>query len=108
MNATLDYRIPRGEGPVIGNVPVLEGFGLNLQWQYGSGYPYTSADQETVEPTINCQRYPRNLSTDLRLNKTFWTGPLAIDLFCEVRNLFNRHNTVDIKDVSWYQAGWFG
>jgi hypothetical protein len=104
INAGLDFRIPRGEGPMVVGIPVLEGFGLNLQWKFGSGFPFTTSQNSLLQPVVNNERYPSEMNTDLKVNKTFWTGPLAIDLFCEVRNLFSRHNIVDIKDVSWYMS----
>ncbi len=105
INAGLDFRIPRGEGPRLGGFPVLEGFGINLQWSYGSGYPFTTSLQDPLQqPVVNTVRYPRSYNTDLRVNRTFWTGPLTVDLSCEVLNLFNRHNIVEIKDVAWYEA----
>jgi hypothetical protein len=106
MNAVLDYRLPRGGGPRIGGYPFLEGFGVNLRWSYGSGYPYTTTVQDPLaSPAVNTKRYPRTYRTDLRVNRTFYAGDVSVDLVCEVLNLFNRHNIFDIKDVAWYEAG---
>jgi outer membrane receptor protein involved in Fe transport len=104
VNANFDYRIPRGEGPTMGDTHFLEGFGLHLQWTFGSGFPYSEANQGTEAPEINNERYPATMSTTLRVNKTFWIGQVSLDFFCWVDNLFNRHNIVTIIDPAWYDA----
>ncbi len=52
MNASFDFRIPRGEGP-LGREPLADGFGAVIQFSYGSGYPYTASGQGTAEPPIS-------------------------------------------------------
>ena len=104
MNAELDFRIPQGEGPRIGETPFLEGFGVHLSWRFGSGLPYSQANQGTAQPEINSKRRPFTMSTDLKVNKTFWIGGVTLDAFCEVRNLFDRQNINTILDEAWYDA----
>ncbi len=104
LNADADFRIPRGEGPRIGDTPVLEGFGIHLSWNYGSGFPYSSSSQGTAMPKINDKRYPWTMSTTLKVNKTFWVGGVTLDTYCQVNNLFNRHNINYIADEAWYDA----
>ncbi len=103
INAELDFRIPRGEGPRIGDTPFLEGFGVHVSFTYGSGFPYSPANQGTAQPIINSSRYPWTTMTTLKVNKTFWIGPVILDAYCQVNNLFNRHNILDL-DPAWYDA----
>ncbi|MFO8182656.1 MAG: TonB-dependent receptor [Candidatus Aegiribacteria sp.] len=104
VNAEVDYRIPQGEGPRIGDTPFLEGFGVHLSWNYGSGVPYSSSNQGTAQPEINDKRYPWTMSTTLKVNKTFWMGGVTLDAYCQVNNLFNRQNINNIADIAWYDA----
>lgn len=104
VNANFDYRIPRGEGPMMGDFHFLEGFGLHMQWSFGSGFPYSESNQGTESPEINSMRYPWTMNTDLKVNKTFWIGPVSLDIFCWVENLFNRHDIATIRDAAWYDA----
>jgi len=103
-NVNVDFRIPQGEGPRIGSFPILEGFGAALQWSWGSGFPYTQDSQGTASPEINGRRYPWTMSTDLKVDRTIWAGPVTLDVYCWVLNLFNRKNINTISSASWYDA----
>ena len=104
INVDFDFRIPRGEGPTIGDTHFLEGFGAAVYWTYGSGFPYNAANQGTAQPEINGERYPWTMTTTLKVNKTFWLGPVILDAYCQVSNLFNRQNINTIIDPGWYDA----
>lgn len=107
INAEMDFRIPRGEGPRIGDTPFLEGFGIHLTWEYGSGFPYTASNQGSPTPLINMERYPATMIANLKVNKNFWLGSFTLDAWFQVYNLFNRQNIDLIMDVEWYEAwGW--
>jgi outer membrane receptor protein involved in Fe transport len=103
-NLNVDFRIPRGEGPRIGNWPFLEGFGVNTSWTWGSGYPYTMSNQGTASPEINGRRYPWTMNTDVQIDREIWAGPLDMDIYCLIQNVFNRKNINTISDVAWYDA----
>ena len=106
LNLFLAMEVPRGRGLRIGGVRVMQGLGIGLEWEYGSGFPYTHDDQdEYVEP--NTRRYPATSTADLRVRKKFWLGSFSMDIRLEVTNLFNRHDTVDIQDIAWYHADEF-
>lgn len=104
FNADLDFRIPQGEGPRIGDYPILEGFGTSVVFNYGSGFPYTQSSQGTASPQLNGHRYPWTLDTDVRVNRTIWAGPLTMDVYCWVINVFDRRNITTIDDIAWYDA----
>lgn len=105
INANLDFRIPRGEGPRLIDHPFLEGSGLNITWQFGSGCPYDNPGHGTHAFFRNQRRYPVNMNTNLRVNKKFWIDDmLTLDLFCSIYNLFNERNIYAIMSAAWYDA----
>ena len=104
VNANFDFRIPRGEGPVWGGTRWLQGLGLSLQWNYGSGMPYTASSQGTADPQINSGRMPWTMNTDAKLNKIWWIGDTSVNVYVWVLNVFNRLNVNEIRDTAWYDA----
>ena len=104
VNANFDFRIPRGEGPVWGGTRWLQGLGLSLQWNYGSGMPYTASAQGTADPQINGGRMPWTMNTDAKLNKMWWIGDTSVNVYVWVLNVFNRLNVNEIRDEAWYDA----
>lgn len=106
INANFDFRIPRGEGPVWGGTRWLQGLGLSLQWNYGSGLPYTGSSQGTADPQINGGRMPWTMNTDAKLNKMWWIGDTSVNVYVWALNLFNRANidNINADDTGWYEA----
>jgi len=104
VNLNADFRIPRNEGPVWGGTRYLQGLGLSVQWNYGSGFPYNSSGQATADPEINGERYPFTMNTTAKLNKLFWMGDTSVNVYVWVLNVFNRVNINDIEDEAWYDA----
>ena len=98
VNANFDFRIPRGEGPRLGDYPILEGFGVNLDWSYGSGFPFTATNQGSLAPVINGERLPWHSNTELKVNRKIWAGPVTLNLQAWVLNLFNRRNIQELPD----------
>ncbi|MCD6587553.1 MAG: hypothetical protein J7K88_03285, partial [Candidatus Fermentibacteraceae bacterium] len=104
VNANFDFRVPRNEGPAWGGTRYLQGLGLSLQWNYGSGFPYNASGQATADPEINGERYPFTMNTTAKLNKMFWMGDTSVNIYVWVLNLFNRANISTIRDTAWYDA----
>ena len=106
--ADLDLYVPEGRGFRIAGVPVFQGLGVHLAWGFGSGFPYTHANQGTYEPQINEGRYPATNTAALKINKAIWFSDMTLDAWCEVTNLFNRKNVDNIEDIAWLEAfEWF-
>ena len=103
-NISLDFRVPRGEGPRLADYSFLEGFGLNLIWQYGSGCPYDNPGHGTHPFFRNQNRYPAETIADLKINKQIWINDLTFNLYCNIYNVFNEKNISTIMSVSWYDA----
>ncbi len=108
VNADLDLYVPRGRGFRIADAPVFQGVGVHLSWSFGSGFPYTHANQGTYEPQVNTARYSATNTASLKINKAFWFSDITLDAWCEVTNLFNRQNLDNIEDIAWYEADLFG
>ncbi len=84
-------------------VPYTENLGFNFIVQYGSGMPWSppSRDQDKWKYT-NTERMPYTLTVDMIADKGFSWKRVYTKAFIEVRNLFNRHNILDIADTEWY------
>lgn len=96
MTLNLDLRIPKNEHPKIFGLKVLDNWGVNVSWQYGSGYPYTPDSKfpglslTGNETSItNSMRMPSRSNADLRFNKDFSVWKLDCSFIVWVTNLFN-------------------
>ena len=69
---------------------------LTLQWEYGSGKPYTPSTYVTgLSSNLiaeNSSRQPWTETTDLRFEKYFRMKDLKLTLGVDVNNLFNKRN----------------
>jgi outer membrane receptor protein involved in Fe transport len=114
LNANLDYRYEKGEGPVIGNTHPLENAGINLVFRARSGEPYTRyafPGQKIVVGGAYGARKPWHYMMDLRIDKTFGLfsrtsvdgikqpSRIGLTAFLYIQNLLN---TRDILDVYGY------
>jgi len=104
FNTDVSFNVPQGEGPRINGYPFLEGFGATVTFAYGSGFPYTQSSQGTASPQINGRRYPWTIDTDLKVSRTIWAGPVTMDVYCWIFNIFDRRNINSIADIAWYDA----
>lgn len=112
----IDYRFGKGEGG-----PLLERFGVNLLITFNSGHPFTLAtggiaqqdaddggilndgdprNRKPLEP-INASRTPWVWNVDLRVDKTISIGPVNMNFYVYVQNLFNTKNVVNV----YYRTG---
>jgi len=106
MNASLDYRIGKGEGPSVGGTNILENFGANILFTAGSGFPYTAANNVgpiTVSRAplpsgaINENRMPSSTRIDLKLDRKFEVaGKANVTAFLWVENLLNQKNIQNV------------
>jgi outer membrane receptor protein involved in Fe transport len=104
----LDLRVGKGDHPHIFGVKVPDKWGINLLWQYGSGYPFTPdrtypgiAEQLQGRQTpTNYLRLPARSTVDLRLNKDFDIWKTSYSLTLYVYNLFNRKNVQKVYDTT--------
>jgi hypothetical protein len=86
------------------NIRLGERTGINIAWQYHSGWRYTSVDVELVRikgvPSfyrkhfgpMNGEILPAYHRLDIRVQRDFSLGASMLASFIEVRNAYNRRN----------------
>jgi TonB dependent receptor/Carboxypeptidase regulatory-like domain len=114
LNASADYRFGK-DGP-----KVLNGFGVNLLYTFGTGFAYTgrtkayelgSTSGRTIQPEaeINNRELPSQQRLDLKIDRTFAVSASKITAFLEVNNLLNTRN---VRGVNFFtgladEDAWF-
>ena len=108
LNVSLDYRLGDGEGPMIGGIRPLAGFGFNLLGVLQSGSPYTELDQQALESPIfqstnggalgavNSVYLPFTGRVDLRVDRNFNLGPANFKGYVWVQNLFDQDQVYSV------------
>ena len=112
LNANLDYRFDKGEGPIAGNKHFLENAGVNLVFRARSGEPYTryqSAGQNIVVGGVQGSRLPWHYMMDLRIDKTFdlsfgkknlegrqARSRLGLQAYIYIQNLLNTRDVLSV------------
>ena len=102
LNVSLDYRLGQDEGPMIGGVYPLAGFGFNLLGVLQSGSPYTQLDQQALESPIlqstnggavgqvNSVYLGFTNRIDLKVDRAFNLGPADFRGYLWIQNLFDQ------------------
>jgi len=112
LNANVDYRFDKGEGPVLGKTHILENAGLNLVFRARSGEPYTRyefAGQRVVLGGVQGSRLPWHYMMDLRVDKSFpisftkasadgapRRARLGLQTFIYIQNLLNTRDVLSV------------
>lgn len=97
----LDFHYGAGEGPKVGNFPLLENWNVNVLAQYGTGLPYTpqTLTGSPLVPLTNTKRFPETFNVDMRMRRFFkLTSGVRAGFIFEVQNLFNRLNPIGPDD----------
>ncbi len=101
LTLNLDLRIPPGDHPRLFGLKLPDNWGLNILWQYGSGFPYTPSREhpgtaETLvpgeDPLPNSERMPASSTVDVRFNKDFAIWNLRYSFEVWVNNIFDTKN----------------
>lgn len=126
---TFDYRYGEGadyNGPMIGDVKLLENTGLNIVTNIYSGAPYTAQNNYTPEAigntntgmtgTLNGSRLPWQYRLDLQLDRTFNISigkegkkkETYLNVYLRVTNLFNTMNVLNVYRATgnWSDDGY--
>jgi outer membrane receptor protein involved in Fe transport len=115
-NLSIDYRFKKGDGGEI-----LERSGIDLLFQYTSGYPYailrsaipSAAPQQVSQgqPLTSSFKTPALFEIDARIDKTFPVGPLNVLVYMYGVNLLNTREaeslfsqTGDPSDDGWLNS----
>ena len=113
---SFDYRYGEGKnynGPVIGGKQILKNTGLNMQFNFGSGRPYsaqsnfTPAAAGTGAPqftgTINGSRKPWQYRVDAQIDRNIILKneknpqrPRNLNIYMQINNVFNIVNVVNV------------
>ena len=106
VNASVDYRLGEGEGPMIGGAPLLENLGINVLARYGSGMAYTAiagsqynvGDSFTEDAigSINSARLPSTTRIDVRVDRRFNLGSYSLTAYVNVLNLLDAQNILAV------------
>lgn len=97
ITTMVDIRSESGEHPVLFGLSLPDKWGINILTQYGSGLPYTPAQEEGEErPLPNSGRKPYTIKTDVKATKFFYLGPIWYEFLVEVKNIFDRSNTLQV------------
>ncbi|MCH8991893.1 MAG: TonB-dependent receptor, partial [Acidobacteria bacterium] len=103
----LDIRVPSDDHPRLFGLKLPDKWGLNIFWQYGSGFPYTPTRDHPgvsellvgrLDPETNSQRLPAHNNVDIRFNKDFAVGPMSYTFEVWVNNLFDER-AIDFVDA---------
>ena len=109
LNASVDYRLGENEGPVLFGASVLENFGVNVLYQFGSGQRYTRLLQPNpnsvndsftsdVVGGINEGLLPATNRVDLRVDRSFdlGFGGTSLKAYLWVQNLLDANNAIAV------------
>lgn len=106
LNVSVDYRLGKGEGPMLGGIHPLENFGINVLATVGSGFPYTpviepfnragAARATNPKGAINSARMPWSSRVDLRIDRAFLIGKANVSAFLWVQNIFDQRNVNNV------------
>jgi len=85
VNGTLSYTAPTWGGSCV------------MQW--GSGLPYTPRRTQDITSNLtNTQLKPSTFNADVKVYKNLRIGPVGLNLFAKVYNLFDVLNEVNVYD----------
>lgn len=97
----VDFTVPKGE------LGLMEMFSANILFRFNSGQPYTPLEEENIAPGgstnvgdvkgyINSAYGPGNWRVDLKVEKTFLIGDMAITPYLWVENVFDTENELGV------------
>jgi hypothetical protein len=88
--ASVDFFVPTGWGPELGGVHLLDQLRLNVlaSWSSGTYFSWTGPGG-VISGYDNNIQWEDFLNVNMRLSKTFNVGPVDLELFMDVINVFN-------------------
>jgi outer membrane receptor protein involved in Fe transport len=95
----LDYRFAPNDGG-----PILQRVGLNMLFQFTSGFNYTRwegfGNARTPLESLNFSSTPWTYRLDMKLDKSFIIGPVDFNVYLWITNVLNTQNVVDVFNTS--------
>jgi outer membrane receptor protein involved in Fe transport len=106
----LNYEFGAGDGPRVGEYPILERTGFNLLLTASSGMPYTPYVGPTVDVDENSARMGWTATVDMELRRALKITPLSATLILQVNNLFDAQNPMRVwsRTGKPWDDGWEG
>jgi outer membrane receptor protein involved in Fe transport len=114
----VDYRLGKGEGPLVFGARVFEEFGVNVLYNVASGTPYTptkvfnevSLANVAVEPAgpINSRYGPWTSNLDVKATRNFGAAGLKFQAYVWVLNVLDSRNAITVygSSGSSITTGW--
>jgi len=103
ITLNFDLRVPADEHPKLFGFKLPDSWGVNMVWQYNSGFPFSPASnypglklRRGEEPVPNSKRMPSYSNIDLRFNKDFKAWKLNYSLLVWITNLFDTKNIANV------------
>ena len=103
ITLNLDLRVPADEHPELFGYKLPDRWGVNVIYQFRSGYPFTPEAnfpglqlRRGQEPTPNSKRMPSYSNIDLRFNKDFRVWKLSYSFMVWVINLLDETNVSEV------------
>ncbi|RJP65702.1 MAG: TonB-dependent receptor [Ignavibacteriales bacterium] len=85
----IDFFTPTEFGPKVAGIHLLEEWRLNLLGFWSAGSYGTWTGGSDMPGVVDNVRWRDNYSLDLRLSKNFKFGPVNLQLFVDISNVFN-------------------
>jgi len=105
LTLNLDLRISKADHPRIFGLKMPDNWGVNVIWQYRTGFPFTPASTYPgISPTLRrnenpvpySKRMPSSSNIDLRFNKDFDIWKLSYSFTLWINNVFDRKDVADV------------
>ncbi len=103
ITMNFDLRVPANEHPKLFGFKLPDNWGINVVWQYNSGFPFTPAGSFPglhlrigEEPLPNSKRMPATSNVDLRFNKDFKVWKVNYSFLVWITNLFDKKNVATV------------
>jgi outer membrane receptor protein involved in Fe transport len=110
VSMNLDFRLGKGEGPLLGNFRPFENAGINVLFNVGSGTPFTptnvynevtlAAVASQPSGPLNSRYGPWSMNFDLKASRGFQMGAFNLEAYAWVLNLFDNENAIAVYTSS--------
>ncbi len=101
IKGKMNYYIPRNQGPEVFGMNLLSDMNINMFLTWSTGAAYTPTDFRGNPLERGSARLPYQNRIDLRIDRYFHPMEgLEVDLFLDVRNLFDFTNIVQVYSLT--------
>ncbi|MGB8656697.1 MAG: TonB-dependent receptor [Candidatus Zixiibacteriota bacterium] len=104
ITMNFDLRVPSAEHPKLFGFKMPDAWGLNVVWQYSSGFAFTPSNTYPglsltlgQSPLPNSERMPATSNVNLRFNKDFKVWKINYSVVALVDNVFDNKNVSSVS-----------